>query len=247
MAPFASLRAPQVTPIGRRAPHRVAYALMGRIKAGVFCPGDWLPTEREILREFPVSRTALREALIILECLGLIESARGGGSRVIGRSPKSSIGSAISVDLITLLEACSAFEAEAAGLAAGLAAADGGRLALPGVIAPGPLTAELCGEFHIALAAAIGNAAVSASIENLWRLAARRPALRGLFDIALAHSGREVRALQAKALDAVSGGSPSASRRAVTALFAAYVAAVVAFEEQEPSARNHMNGAHGRR
>jgi DNA-binding GntR family transcriptional regulator len=120
MPSFASLRPARNTPLGRRAPHRLAYELMGRIKAGVLCPGDWLPAERELRREFPVSRTVLREALIILECLGLIESHHGVGSQVIGGEPRSRIGPVASVDLVTLLQACRAFEVEAAGLAAGL-------------------------------------------------------------------------------------------------------------------------------
>jgi DNA-binding FadR family transcriptional regulator len=220
---------------------------MGRIKAGVFAPGDWLPTERELLREFTVSRTALRETLIILECLSLIESHHGVGSQVIGREPRSSMGPAASVDLVALLEACRAFEVEAASLAAGLGEADGPSPALPVLGASDPVTVTSCRRFHVALAQATGNLAISASIRNLWDLAASRPAIRGPLDAALAGSGRGVRALQGQVAKALAARSPAAARQAVDALFAGYLAAVLDFEDHERLARTQLEGAQRRR
>jgi DNA-binding FadR family transcriptional regulator len=244
MPSLASLRPARNTPLGRRAPHRLAYELMGRIKAGVLCPGDWLPAERELRREFPVSRTVLREALIILECLGLIESHHGVGSQVIGGEPRSRIGPVASVDLVTLLQACRAFEVEAASLAAGLGDADG-ALPASSLGVPGPITAERCRHFHVALAQATGNPAISTSIRNLWDLAATRPAMCGPFDAALAPAGRSVRALQRQVVEAVAARSPSAARGAVNALFARYFAAIL--EEQERFERPQPPSAQRRR
>lgn len=246
MSSFGSLRAAQVTPLGRRAPQRLAYELMSRIKAGVFCRGDWLPTEQELLSEFGVSRTALREALIILECLGLIVSRHGSGSQVIGAEPRSGLGGTSSVDLVALLEACRAFEIQAASLAAGLDAAEGSLPAPPTVSAPGPTTAECCRRFHVTLARASDNAAIAASIENLWDLAATRPGLRGPFNAALARSSRSIRTLQARVVEALTQRSSSATRQAVGALFDAYLAAVSEFEAHERLSRISLEGAHTR-
>ncbi|MGR4864777.1 FadR/GntR family transcriptional regulator [Caulobacter sp. LARHSG274] len=232
MPSFAPLRAAQNSPLGRRAPHRLAYALMGRIKTGALRPGEWLPTERELRREFPVSRTVLREALIILECLGLIESHHGAGSQVIGREPKSRLGP-VSVDIIALLEACRAFEIEAASLAAGLSEADGISPAPPRPGASGPMTVALCRDFHVALAQATGNPAIWASIRNLWDLAATRPAFCGPFNAALTRADRGLRLLQRRVVEAVATRSPAAARQAVDALFAGYLAAILDFEERE--------------
>lgn len=228
MPSFASLRPARDTPLGRRAPHRLAYELMGRIEAGALRPGDWLPAERELLEEFPASRTAFREALIILECLGLIESHLGVGSQVIARRPTSSVGSAASVDLVTLLEACRAFEIEAASLAAGLQEENGPSPFAPSLSPSGLMTARDCRDFHVALAQASGNPAILASIRNLWDLAATRPALYVPLNAALARSGRRIRALQGEVVEALSLRSPTAIRRAVEALFGGYLAAVVA-------------------
>jgi DNA-binding FadR family transcriptional regulator len=213
---------------------------MGRIEAGTLRPGDWLPAERELLKEFPASRTAFREALIILECLGLIESHLGVGSQVIARRPTSSVGPAVSVDLIKLLEACRAFEVEAASLAASLQEEDGSSSFAPSLSRPDPMTAEDCRDFHVALAEASGNPAISASIRNLWDLAATRPALYVPLNAALARSGREIRALQGQVVEALPRRSPAATRQAVQALFGGYLAAVSAFEDQDRPARVQM-------
>ncbi|CAN7379044.1 FadR/GntR family transcriptional regulator [Caulobacter sp. LjRoot300] len=236
--------------MGRRAPHRLAYELMGRIEAGALRPGDWLPAERELLEEFPASRTAFREALIILECLGLIESHLGVGSQVIARRPTSSMGPAASVDLVTLLEACRAFEIEAASLAAGLPEENG-----PSPFAPSPslspsglMTARDCRDFHVALAQGSGNPAILASIRNLWDMAAGRPALYVPLNAALARSGRGIRALQSQVGEALLRRSSQAIRQAVKALFDGYLAAAVAFEDQDGHTRSRprvRKAAHG--
>jgi len=249
MPSFASLRAAQANPLGQRAPHRLAYELLTRIKAGVFCRGDWLPTEHELLVEFPVSRTVLREALIILECLGLIESHHGVGSQVISGRLKSDVNAATAFDLLDLLEACRAFELETVGLAASLDEEDepGSPLTGLSVNVSGPITAETCRLFHVSLAQATGNAAILASIDHLWSIAAARPALRSLFNAALARSGRAVRASQARVAETLARRSPVAAREAVGALFDGYLAAVLEFEDQERLARIHLEGAQRRR
>ena len=52
------------------------------IVEGVFKPGDTLPPERQLARDFKVSRASLRQALSVLESRGLILSRQGGGNYV---------------------------------------------------------------------------------------------------------------------------------------------------------------------
>ena len=46
---------------------------------GEILPGDKLPTEAELVEQLGVSRTPIREAIKILEAIGIIEIKRGEG------------------------------------------------------------------------------------------------------------------------------------------------------------------------
>lgn len=48
-----------------------------------YCPGERLPPEREIAERLNVTRTVVREALIMLEIKGLVEVRRGAGIYVL--------------------------------------------------------------------------------------------------------------------------------------------------------------------
>jgi len=52
--------------------YRIFLALRERITAGIYTPGIWLPTERELADEFAVNRSVIRGALVRLEEQGLI-------------------------------------------------------------------------------------------------------------------------------------------------------------------------------
>ena len=61
-------------------PHR--RALTRAIREGALQPGDRLPTELELARDFGVGRTSVREGLQKLRAHGLIESRKGLGAFV---------------------------------------------------------------------------------------------------------------------------------------------------------------------
>lgn len=52
------------------------------ILLGILKPGDRLPAERVLAKQFDVSRSSLRDALVKLEARGLIQTHRGGGNFV---------------------------------------------------------------------------------------------------------------------------------------------------------------------
>lgn len=60
----------------------VAEALAGRILKGDYAPGKLLPPEAELLAEFGVSRTCMREALQVLGAKGLVVSKPRIGTTV---------------------------------------------------------------------------------------------------------------------------------------------------------------------
>ena len=60
----------------------IAERLTDAIRDGTLQPGDRLPTEAELAREFQVGRTSVREGLQKLRAHGLIESRKGLGAFV---------------------------------------------------------------------------------------------------------------------------------------------------------------------
>ena len=109
--------------LGRRSlTSELVTALEQQIQARRLQPGDQLPTEAQIVRQFNVSRTVVREALSKLQAAGRVETRHGIGTFVL--SPSASIfrldpaDAAASVDVLAVLELRISLETEAAGLAA---------------------------------------------------------------------------------------------------------------------------------
>ncbi|MCP4755512.1 MAG: FadR family transcriptional regulator [Proteobacteria bacterium] len=70
-----------VIPIRRvTATEAIVESLKERIQTGEFGPGDRLPSEQFMLREYDVSRLTLREALARLAALGIIRVRHGKGA-----------------------------------------------------------------------------------------------------------------------------------------------------------------------
>jgi len=79
-------------PINRRKLyHEVVDRLLSRIQSGEFKVGDRLPSERVLMDEFGVGRPAVREALMAIETMGIIEITHGERARVIEPSSKTII------------------------------------------------------------------------------------------------------------------------------------------------------------
>ena len=67
----------------------VTLKLESMIVEGIFKPGDRLPPERQLAKDFEVSRASLRQALSVLESRGLIISRQGGGNYICDVVKKS--------------------------------------------------------------------------------------------------------------------------------------------------------------
>ena len=63
--------------------------LLAALGNGVFEPGDRLPSEPVLAEKLGVSRVTLREAIKVLDTMGLIEVRRGRGTFVKARTPSS--------------------------------------------------------------------------------------------------------------------------------------------------------------
>jgi DNA-binding FadR family transcriptional regulator len=135
---------------------------------GVFRPGDRLPSESALTREYSVSRTVVREAIAILRADGLVEARKGAGVFAVEVKPAKelpfndlAVGRISSV--IELLELRTVFEVESAGLAASRRSAvqveaivDAHRR-VGDCLAAGLPTRDADVEFHLASAQATQN------------------------------------------------------------------------------------------
>lgn len=103
---------------------QVSQRLLASIQAGEFSPGDKLPSENELAKEYGVSRTIVREALAALKNDDILEARQGKGIMV--KDPEgrkafrlSDVFVSISqAEVHHLYEMRAILEAEAAGLAA---------------------------------------------------------------------------------------------------------------------------------
>ncbi len=147
---------------------KISSALRRDLAEGVFRPGDRLPSESALTREYSVSRTVVREAIAILRADGLVEARKGAGVFAVEVKPAKelpfndlAVGRISSV--IELLELRTVFEVESAGLAASRRSAvqveaivDAHRR-VGDCLAAGLPTRDADFEFHLAIAQATQN------------------------------------------------------------------------------------------
>lgn len=65
---------------------QIVEQIESRILNGELMPGDRLPSERELGKQFGVSRTSIREAIRVLTLKGLVEVSHGRGTYVIDQT-----------------------------------------------------------------------------------------------------------------------------------------------------------------
>ena len=106
-----------------RLPDQVAEILAAEIDKGNLRPGDKLPPEAELSKNFKVSRAVIREALSQLKYDGLLDSRQGKGVIVLGNASRRSFRLAEAEklserDLAQLYELRAILESETSALAA---------------------------------------------------------------------------------------------------------------------------------
>lgn len=98
---------------------QISNVLISCIKNGQFAPGEMIPSERDLSKQFGVSRSSIREALIALEITGWIEIRTGNGVYVNNPLPDQPMAqSEEEFSLESLLKARQIFECTNAELAA---------------------------------------------------------------------------------------------------------------------------------
>lgn len=159
----------------RRLYEQVADQIDALIRAGEFAPGQRLPAERDLAKSLRVSRPVVREAMIALEIAGLVEVRVGAGAFVKEPPPMPTVAINAGHSPSDILNARILIEGETAALAAERAT----PLDLAAMTAQQD---EMIGQhqlgrdwraadlgFHVAIARASGNAALTAVVERLWQ------------------------------------------------------------------------------
>jgi DNA-binding FadR family transcriptional regulator len=154
---------------------QIARRIAASIEDGRYAPGDRLPSERELADDLGVSRPTIRDAMIALEFQGLVEARQGSGVYVKAAPQIAEDTAERDVSALELAEARRLFEGEACALAAAIITDEQvARLdSLIAEMARESVTEifekhEL--EFHLAVARATGNAAITATVQDLWTL-----------------------------------------------------------------------------
>jgi DNA-binding FadR family transcriptional regulator len=142
-------------------------AITERIQSGQYKRGDQLPTEKELIEEFGVSRTVVREAISNMKASGLVSTRQGKGAFVLDEGQRSFRISeenlSVVEEVLEALELRIAIESEAAALAARRRTpADLQRIveaaeAMDRAIAAGESAVDFDIAFHRAIALATGN------------------------------------------------------------------------------------------
>jgi GntR family transcriptional regulator, transcriptional repressor for pyruvate dehydrogenase complex len=204
----------------------VVAGLKARILDGSLPAGTKLPSENELIEEYAVSRTVVREAVTRLRAEGLVETFQGRGSFVLAMPEPTSFtveASAVrtQADVIAMVDFRIGVESEAAYLAArdrSAADADAVRAALEAFAAAGPEDAvEADFAFHRAVAAASGNRFYLDLVDSIGPMMIMLPRTRLPEEFSLtdaAHVDR-VRREHDNVAAAVIAGDPETARAAM--------------------------------
>lgn len=151
------------------------------LSEGRLTVGGRLPAERTLAEQLKVSRTSVREAIRILEAMGVVRAGVGSGPEagtVVISDPTAALGSALRLHVATqhlpvadivetrvLLESWAASKARPDAPELEAAAALLEQMAAEGLTVDEFLALDV--RFHLALADAAGNAVVSAMMGSL--------------------------------------------------------------------------------
>jgi DNA-binding FadR family transcriptional regulator len=216
---------------------RVIDGVLARLAAGEFPIGSRLPTERDLADAYQISRATVREAMVALEMMGVVEMRKGSGIYVASLGTGGERTETLDVGAFELLEARRSIEAEVAALAAlriDEDALDELDALLVTMTDPDIAVSERADrEFHLVIAAATGNGAMVAVVTDLWAMRDRCELARAIHQ--RARGGGELLRVEEHrgVLDALRRHDPEAARTAMRAHLDAVLEHLLAKTENE--------------
>ncbi|BFM19916.1 FadR/GntR family transcriptional regulator [Gilvimarinus japonicus] len=168
----------------QRTYRKVAQKILQALNSGEFPAGARLPPERELSERYGVSRPTIREAIIALEVMGLVEVRTGSGVYALKSSQTKSLNPR-EYSPFEITEARVLVEAEVAALAASTMTEDELdelAAALEEMVLEnknGNLTSEVADKkFHSVIADATQNRPLISIIQHLWDIQANLPDIK---------------------------------------------------------------------
>lgn len=235
----------------RRLFQEVADRIAGMIAEGVFPPGTRLPGERELAEQFDVSRVTIREAEIALQATGVIRIKTGSGVYV-SDTPAAKPGELPAVSAFELTEARSLFESEAAALAAPIISDDQIEV-LDALLkdmaeegADDDRITEIDRAFHLTIASASGNRAITHTVETLWRMRTEIQDVRDTHKSVCHHDASVRHREHAAIVDALRRRDSVAARAAMRQHFSRLLEAMLDVTEQREAQALKLKSAASR-
>ena len=231
---------------------KIALAIAAAIADGRYGPGEKLPSERELADSFGVSRPTIRDAMIALEFQGLVEARQGSGVYVNVSAPVAEDAADLEVSALEWTEARRLFEGEACALSAAIASEEQltrlDRLvdAMAGDVGDAQIE-QLEWEFHLAVALATGNVAISAGLEELWSLRQQSPLCASALRRARTGSGGNFVGEHRQIVAALRARDSKAARRAIHTHLAQVIDDLLALAEADALKQTRQKMAEQRR
>lgn len=217
-------KADEAGPGGAHAPRlyrKVAARIVEDVRAGRYPVGSRMPAERELAVIMGVSRPIVREALLALEVMGVVEVRIGSGAYVLRLPEDEQPTSAAEVTPMELAQARLIFEGEAASLAAvnitdeELARLDAAVTEMRREDGTFEDWQAALTDFHMTMARATRNTAVERGVRDLWDMRSRSPECRRMLEEARNHNYRYSLEQHVEILAALTARDPVRARAAV--------------------------------
>ena len=221
----------------QRLYHTVSKAIRKLIEQGSYPPGSRLPGERALAEKFEVSRVTVREALISLQTLGLVQIRTGSGVYVpeSGAFPPTALPE---VSAFELTQARLLFESEAAGLAAQYIS-DDTLEKLAGLMArmessESEEEADIADrDFHVTIAAASQNRVVQQMVETMWTMRLQQKSIKEAYHAVCSRDEAKRGDEHAEVFEALRARDADASRLAMRKHFRRLIESLLDASEEQ--------------
>lgn len=200
---------------------KIAAQLTDAVLTGLYPVGSRMPAERDLALQMGVSRPVVREALLALEVMGVVEVRVGSGAWVVRRPDEKAADAEPEVTPIELAQARLILEGEAAAIAA--VNINGEELdILESAVAEmrredGTFEdwQDALRTFHLTMARATRNSAVERNVRDLWDMRSRSAECRRMLEQARDRNYRYSLGQHVRILEALKAHNPVEARAAV--------------------------------